>query len=362
MCSELYHELISMPCFSEIALSDERDDGIAPALDIGETFASTIPTVAPRAASLFEPVRDRYGWRLALVFGNHAPNGRCPYYPRACFHCDIGAGEGSAFDHATNRRRLNWFRDHYRAELDSISHLVLYNSGSILNPREMPPEMLDEILGFARSLAAVRIVSVDSREAYIKPEALVRMISVLGRQIMLRPILGIETADDRLRNDVLQKAMPRVAIERVYSDLSALGRELGPGRIGLDVNIVIAGPGTSPGTAVEDAVATARYALDLSAHQRISVDLNLHPYYRGDRGASRFPDYPRCSLGTTVRAVSAIAALVRSMAVDTSIFVGWQDEGHDRERQERDRDLERGRAAFDRFNQTNDPDELNDLG
>jgi uncharacterized Fe-S cluster-containing MiaB family protein len=35
---------------------------------------------------------------------------------------------------------------------------LLYNSGSILNPREMLPEMLDEILGFARSLAAVRIV------------------------------------------------------------------------------------------------------------------------------------------------------------------------------------------------------------
>jgi hypothetical protein len=57
-----------------------------------------------------------------------------------------------------------------------------------------------------------------------------------------------------------------------------------------------------------------------------------------------------------------IAALVRSMAVDTSIFVGWQDEGHDRERWQRDRDLACGRAAFDRFNQTNDPDELNDLG
>ncbi len=222
--------------------------------------------------------------------------------------------------------------------------------------------MLDEILGFARSLAAVRIVSVDSREAYIRTESLVRMVSVLGRGIMLRPILGIETADDRLRNDVLQKAMPRVAIERVYGDLSALGFELGPGRIGLDVNIVIAGPGTSAGTAVEDAAATAQYALASGVRQRINVDLNPHPYYRGDRGASRFPDYPRCSLGTAVRAVSAIAALVRLMAADNLLYIGSQDEGHDQERRERDRDLACGRAAFDRFNQTNDPDELNDLG
>jgi hypothetical protein len=351
-----------MPCSSEIALYDKRDKGIEPELNIEGTFAAAIPSVAPREASLFEPVRDRYGWRLALVFGNHAQGGRCPYFPRSCFHCDIGAGEGTAFDHTANRQRLDWFRDHYRAQLDSVNHLVIYNSGSILNPREMPPELLDEILSFARSLAALRIVSVDSREAYIRPATLMRMVAILGPGIMICPILGIETADDRLRENVLQKAMPRAAIDRVYSDLSALCLELRPARIGLDVNIVIAGPGTSPDTAAEDAVRTARYALDLGSHYGIKVDLNLHPYYRGDRGASRFRDHRRCSLATTVRAVAEIAALVGSMAADTSIFIGWQDEGHDQERPQRDRDLERGRAAFELFNQTNDPNALNGLG
>jgi hypothetical protein len=306
-------------------------------------------------------VRDRYGWRLALVFGNHAPGGRCPYYPRACFHCDIGAGEGTAFDQAANRSRLDWFRDHYRFNLDLITHLVLYNSGSILNPREMPPDLLDEILRFVRSLSAVRIISFDSREAYIRSGALKRMVSVLGQRIVLRPILGIETADDLLRDSVLQKAMPRVEIDRVYHDLSALAREVGQDRIGLDVNIVIAGPGTFPETAVEDAVRTAQYALELGARRRVKVDLNLHPYYRGTRGAVRFPDHPRCSLATAARAVLAIVALVQSMAADTSLFIGWHDEGHDEERSQRDRDLERGRAAFERFNQTNDPDALNGL-
>jgi hypothetical protein len=347
-----------MPYFLEIALSDERDDGIKPVVDKKKMFATTISSVAPREARLFERVRDRYGWRLALVFGNHAPDGRCPYYPRACFHCDIGAGLGTAFDHAANRQRLDWFRDIYRPDLESINHLVIYNSGSILNPREMPSDLLDEILGFARSLAAVRIVSVDSREAFIRPATLLRMVSVLGPGIMLRPILGIETIDDRLRDDMLRKAMPRATIDRTFGDLGALCRDLGPGRIGLDVNIVIAGPGTSPETAVDDAVTTAHYALESGISHGLKVDLNLHPYYRGDRGAARFPDHPRCSLATTIRAVSEIAALVRSLAADTSLFIGWQDEGHDQERRQRDRDLERGRAAFDRFNQTNDPDSL----
>jgi hypothetical protein len=317
---------------------------------------------APPAESRFEPARDRYGRRLALVFGNHAPGGLCSYFAaERCHHCDIGAGEGFAFDHAANRARLEWFRANYRPHLDSINHVVLYNSGSVLNPREMPPGLLDEIVGFAGSLPAVRVISLDSREAYIRPDALRRALRVLGGRVMLRPILGVESADDRIRNDVLQKAMPRSAIDRVFQDVGVLATEFGRDRIGLDVNIVIAGPGTTGDTAVEDAVATARYSLISGLENGLKVDLNLHPYYAGSRGAARFPDHRGCSMATTARAASKIASLVRSMANDSFIFVGCQDEGHDRDGRHRI-EIKRARAVFERFNQTNHPDVLAAIG
>jgi hypothetical protein len=43
------------------------------------------------------------------------------------------------------------------------------------------------------------------------------------------------------------------------------------------------------------------------------------------------------------------------------VFIGWQDEGHDRNREDRERDIARARAAFDDFNQSNDPAALNCL-
>jgi hypothetical protein len=308
---------------------------------------------------VFEPVRDRYGWRLALVLGNHAPLGLCLYYAgNRCWHCDIGAGEGAAFDHATNRGRLAWFRAHYQKQLDSVQHLVLYNSGSMLNHREMPPDFLDEIVAFARSLPAVRVVSLESREAFIRPDALRRILNGAGRGLLVRPTLGVETADDRIRDEILEKRMPRPAITRVFRDLGGLAAEFGPGRIGLDVNIVIGGPGTTPATIVHDALETARFALVAGLEHHVDVDLNLHPYYVGARASLRFPDHPRCSLAMTVCAVTAIARLVPSMAVRTSLFIGWQDEGHDRQGQERQLDLARARAAFEEFNQTNDPRHL----
>jgi hypothetical protein len=316
----------------------------------------------PRDEILFDPVRDRYGLRLALVFGNHAPGGLCPYYARnRCFHCDIGAGEGAAFNHSANLERLAWFQDRYRDQLNAVAHLVVYNSGSVLNPLEMPKELLDEIVTVGGSLPSLRVLSLDSREAFIRPAVLRPILHRAGNGLVIRPILGIESADDRIRDKVLQKCMPRAAIARVFRDIGRLAAEFGRARVGLDVNIVIAGPGTTADTAVDDAVMTARFALEAGIEHAVSVDLNLHPYYVGPRGEARFPDHPRCSLDATVAAVWNIALLVRSMSAKTCLFIGWHDEGHDQDAVQRRCDLARARDGFDRFNQTNDARALNGL-
>ncbi len=339
-------------------MSSEHDDGVDVKL-LGRGPGSVIPEWMPREEIRFEPVRDRYGLRLALVFGNHAPGGICPYYSgELCDHCDIGAGEGIAFDHAANRRRLAWFADVYRSQLLSVRHLVFYNSGSVLNAREMPPDLLDELVTFARGLPAAAIVSLDSREAFIRAGALGRLLAVAGEGLAIRPILGVESINNRIRNEILRKAMPRSGIVRVFRELGAVAVEQGADRIGLDVNIVVGAPGTTRETAVEDASATALFALETGAEHGVKVDLNLHPYYSGARGSAQFPDQRRCSVATTAAAASEIARLVRSTGAGTNIFIGWQDEGHDCEQTERALELERARAAFDRFNQTNEPDVL----
>ena len=351
-----------MPSFWETALFSERDDGLRLVSPYGGTLPSANPSAVPRTESLFEPVRDRYGWRLALVFGNHAPGGYCPYYAgELCNHCDIGAGEGAAFNLATNRERLAWFEAYYKRYLGSLNHLVLYNSGSILNPRELPTEVLDEIIAFANSLPALSAISLDSREAHIKRTALRRLLQNARAELAMRPILGIESADDRIRNTLLRKQMSRAGIERVYRELSQLADEFGRSRIGLDVNIVIAAPGTSDESLIGDAVTTARFALTAGAKHGVPVDLNLHPYYPSARGLVEFPDHPRCSLRTTAEAARRIAELAQSMNADTNLFIGWNDEGHDTDRPEREHERKQFAGAVDMFNHTNDVRSLSGL-
>ena len=55
----------------EIILSDGRDDSPITGSHTREASLVSSPRAIPRRENLYEPVRDRYGWRLALVFGNH---------------------------------------------------------------------------------------------------------------------------------------------------------------------------------------------------------------------------------------------------------------------------------------------------
>lgn len=294
--------------------------------------------------TLFDPVHDGYGPRLALVFGNQAPRGECPYYAAGrCHHCDIGAGEGRQFTLEDNRERLRWFQSHYAQVLGSIAHLVLYNSGSTLNPVELADVMLDEILDWAATLPALKLVSLDSREAFVKADRLAGCQDRLQRP--LRPILGLESARESVRNLALDKRMSDSAIRRAFGEAAKAG-------CGMDCNVVIAGPGTT-GDGVQDAVETARFAFDLAREAGLGVDLNLHPYYPSLRGRKRFPQHGRCPLPVAIRAIEAIAALVRDSG--SKLFIGWQDEGHDQDQQLRDLELSIIQDAFDRFNRTQDP-------
>jgi uncharacterized Fe-S cluster-containing MiaB family protein len=313
----------------------------------------------PADRLLFSPTRDRYGVRLALVFGNHAPGGCCPHYAAGkCRHCDVGAGEGVAFTSDLNRRRLAWFQEHYRRVLPEVGHLVLYNSGSFLNPQELPVDLLDEILAWTRTLPGLRIVSLETREIAATELAVRRVAEAVGSGRTARVILGLETSDDRLRDEVLAKDMPRAAVNRVVEAIRLATGGLGRERIGLTVNILIGGPGTTLQKALDDALGTARFALEAGRDAHVSVDLNLHPYYRSARGQSYFPAHPRCSARTVALVASAIAKLAVSCVPPSVLFIGTNDEGHDRDFIPPGSCADTVHDAFESFNRSQNPSVL----
>jgi hypothetical protein len=289
--------------------------------------ASQSPKAEPNADQLFVVETDSYGKRLALVFGNHATNGQCPFYTASrCHHCDIGMGEGALFDVETNRQRLEWYQSHFDHDLSSIAHLVIYNSGSVLNPAEMPFEFLQDILAFGHRLTSVKVISLDSRESFVTADRILRIARQLRNDQCLRIIIGIESASDEIRNGLLRKEMSLNGIQRAFDQISKAAEQVGTDRIGIDVNILVGGPGTTSQTGSIDAADTARFALSLA---RVPVDFNLHPYYPSSQGLKYFPTHSRCSTSSLIDAVKAIAGVCATCEPRSRIYIGLNHEGHD---------------------------------
>ena len=301
----------------------------------------------PAEALLFEPVEDSYGTRLALVFGSEARGGRCPFYERQCYHCDIGAGEGAQFDTAVNCQRLDFFRQHYAPVLSRVAHLVIYNSGSVLNQREFSSSTLRSILEWSATLPQCRVVSLDSREAFVTKAALDTVLQHLRPDQKPRPILGLETQDDRVRLELLNKSMTRDTVEKAFQIVGQYR-----GRVGLDINIVFGLPPFQGAPAVVEAGATARFALKLAARYDVPLDFNLHPYYPSRLSRKHFPDHPRADLAAAQDAVAHIQEVIRQSGRRSSLFVGLHDEAHDQEPPARQADLARYRQWFRRWNAT----------
>jgi uncharacterized protein (UPF0216 family) len=307
----------------------------------------------PQESMLFDPVQDTYGSRLALVFGNENKDGKCPFYGKQCYHCDIGAGEGVQFDSEMNKERLSFFRDNYANVLPDIAHLIVYNSGSTLNNREMSRETLEEIAKYSSELEDCKVVSFDTREVYVNQETLDYLVSTLREDQQPRVILGIETQDDHVRTEVLNKKISRKNIERAFENVGRYN-----GEVGVDVNVVIQPPSIRGEESIQEAVRTAEYAISFGKEYGVPVDLNIHPYYPSKMGLSKFPDHPRATLKETVDAVTAIKELVDRESPESRIFVGLQDEEHDQEQDRRNGELERTQRYFDQFNITQDVSQL----
>lgn len=307
----------------------------------------------PPMGSLFEPVTGPRGNRLALVFGNENESGRCPFYQKQCTHCDLGAGEGIRFTPELNAARLTFFRQHYRAVLSGIDHLVIYNSGSTLNPGELSPATMSGILAFAHALPRCTRVSFDSREPFITPERIGKLVPELRDDQSLGITLGLESQDDTVREKHLAKTLTRVEIDTVFAALASF-----PGRTTIELNVLFQPPGIVRQAAVDEALATIDYGLVLRDRFGVPVDFNFHPYYPSWKGSLEFPEHPRALAEDAIKALILICRRLKAAGGDSRVFVGWNDEGHDLQPARKQRELLLYWPGLASFNRTQDEHDL----
>lgn len=277
--------------------------------------------IIPPDYCLFKPESDHYGSRLALVFGNEATDGKCPFYDNGCEFCDIGSGESIQFTHEMNHNRLDFFRRYYKKTFNNINHVVLYNSGSILNPEEMSFETLSDILSFIRTLPSCRSVSVESREVFVKKEYLESLIKMLSQDIGIRIIIGLETQNDHIREEILHKGISKENFEKAFEVVSEFSD-----RIGIDINILLCPPPLIKTEAINDAIQTVDYGISLRNKYGVNLNFNLHPYYNTAKGKRAFSDQQELTTEEIERIALLVNNRIKRLGADSRVFIGAKKE------------------------------------
>lgn len=132
--------------------------------------------------------------------------------------------------------------------------LVIYNGGSFLNDKEIPPSIQLAIMRFVRYNRTIQKIIVETRAEFVISKKLSLYREALSDK-QLEIAIGLESANDCIRNDCLRKGMSR----KVFEKAVALCREF---NILTFAYVFLKPENLSDSEAVEDAVTTIKYCFD----------------------------------------------------------------------------------------------------
>ena len=139
--------------------------------------------------------------------------------------------------------------------------------------------------------------------------------------------------------------MSREAIEKSFAIAGSY-----KSRVGIEFNIVFQPPEFVGQTAIIEAVKTVNYGLNLSQTYQVPIDFNFHAYYPSQKSQAIFPDHPRAKIEDAIQALLLMKQAISEQRSSAKIFIGWQDEAHDREQNKRESELQQYLDIFHQFN------------
>lgn len=157
-------------------------------------------------------------------------------------------------------------------DLDGIQEIDLLTLGSFFNDNEVTPYVRRELLSRVAALDQIKRVSLESRAEYVTAEKLAESKSLLGTGKLLEFGIGLESADDHIRNVIIKKALPKKRFEGV----AAMANQAGCDFL---TYLLIKPPSLSEGEAIRDAVDSAKYVFDVAARYDLRVRIAYEPVF-----------------------------------------------------------------------------------
>lgn len=243
-------------------------------------------------------------------------------------------------------------------DLRGVKRLDFPTAGSFYNDAELSPESRLYLFREASKLSEVKYVMVETRAEYLTLEKILDSKAQLRDDQELELAIGLESANDRIRNKVLRKGLSKKSFEHFADLCQKTGSRL-------RAYVLIGSPTLTESEAIEDAVQTADYVYDVANTRGIEAFIAFKPMFipKGTEIERQFDlgEYKLPTLWSVVKVIK------RTMDLDSyqpnSIWVGMYDENlsNDRFSHNCGKCDPKLSAALVRFNGTQDSSEIENL-
>jgi radical SAM enzyme (TIGR01210 family) len=222
--------------------------------------------------------RTRNAYRLCIGFQNVG----CKYRERdptglGCLMCGYYAR--TAFKDVPKDTIIEQFKSGLRqgySEATRFNSIEFLNDGSFLNRDEFDQETQAELLGMVARMPYIDRVLVESRPEHVKVPALKFLLQQLREDQLLEVGIGLETADDFIRDVCINKGSTRKNFEHAIAQIARLTREA-PRRLSAVAYLLVKPPFLTERESIEDTVATMEYLRALSAQYGVHIAAKLEP-------------------------------------------------------------------------------------
>lgn len=159
-----------------------------------------------------------------------------------------------------------------RHEIKPKTVVKIFVSGSFLNEQELPKEARDEILKILNNEENVEEVVVESRPEYVKEEVIKECCSLLPHKIF-EVSIGLESSSDYIKEYKINKGFLNKDFERAIAVIKSLKSDY---KVTSKAYLFVKPILTSEKDAIEDAVASAKYAKEIGVDRISFCPATIH--------------------------------------------------------------------------------------
>jgi len=169
-----------------------------------------------------------------------------------CLMCGHYAGTTRGIVPSADETIAQFRKEIDRYDMTTVKVVSLYNSGSVLNPDELPFGALKSLCREIACIPSISKVVFESRAEYIDRDKLLVLKDILGQRIMLTIAIGLETSDDVRRALCVNKGCTRRDIEQALWSIRGIAES--------QLYVLLGIPFLTESEAITDAVESIRYA------------------------------------------------------------------------------------------------------